>query len=708
MSERCAVVLPGEASACVGAGLVARRLQRAAILALVLSKAALLVDGVMADGAVQSSAVLAPHSVTRNAAMVTKLSDHSWSIAMGAAVADFLGANGPAEIVRYNWNKLEGAWHDPVLVSVVPVVPQDKTRQYGRRDHADLLELTMLGARRSGSKQVYRLRLGCTGTESNCRRACGGLGVCIPGCADARKTGHFCSARVLVTATIDDVKARRLLVTLSGSHTPAGTEATPPPLLSLRPDPALKRALLADCEGRETPATALQKLTPQLKSAQERAGSGSPSLFNGRYNPLKKTIKRAVKSEAKESRGGDVAAPLGDWARTNLLIREHLIPRGLVLEYEELSDEGGIVVIATPSSLQMAATHGKELGATDCKHDTTLDCRSMWSTYRVPVRWNTFGGVTWYGTVAWVAPNESQLTIGCALTAQRANLPCDDPTCSHPFEVSWEGGRFRRHCPCSPAFSPLVTIDKHMPSFLAVIEAGYRGGLLDGWHGYHAFNQFLSSTVLIRDAAATAAMWAFRLWTRSQSDQQAEEMRNDLVAFVINQASAPAPLWTLEQAADLGHYFLKCWHQPAAIRQGWIDGGLKRLVDRETGVASTGSNEGSHKHLDDHMFKLQRNRDVCTVVTKTGGIDASGAFTASFFDGEEKRYAEDEYIDSRGGLPKGLSVDIRVCEAKAAHVLLSRGADCIILDSSTAFVPSLKGGAVSDCIALHLHEPHMC
>ena len=49
MSERCAVVLPGEASACVGAGLVARRLQRAAILALVLSKAALLVDGVI-DG----------------------------------------------------------------------------------------------------------------------------------------------------------------------------------------------------------------------------------------------------------------------------------------------------------------------------------------------------------------------------------------------------------------------------------------------------------------------------------------------------------------------------------------------------------------------------------------------------------------------------------------------------------------------------------
>eukprot|EP00966_Prymnesium_polylepis_P187768 4352980-Prymnesium_polylepis.1 len=79
-----------------------------------------------------------------------------------------------------------------------------------------------------------------------------------------------------------------------------------------------------------------------------------------------------------------------------MLIREHLIPRGLVLKYEELSEEGGIAVLATPASLKMAADHGKELGATDCKHDTTLDCRAMWSTYRVPVRWNTFGGVAWY------------------------------------------------------------------------------------------------------------------------------------------------------------------------------------------------------------------------------------------------------------------------------------------------------------------------
>eukprot|EP00966_Prymnesium_polylepis_P098445 2279670-Prymnesium_polylepis.1 len=233
-----------------------------------------------------------------------------------------------------------------------------------------------------------------------------------------------------------------------------------------------------------------------------------------------------------------------------------------------------------------------------------------------------------------------------------------------------------------------------MPSFLAVVEAGYAGGVLDGWHGYHAYNHFLSSTALIRDTAATVAMWAFRLWTRSQSEQQAAEMRDEFVHFILDQAAAPVPLWTLEQATELVQYFLKCWHQPTVIRQGWIDGGLKSKVACNVGVVSTGSNEGSHKHLDDQQFKLQRNRDVCTVVAKTVGIDASGAFTASFFDGEEKRYAHDEYTDSQGGLPKALSIEIRICEAKAAYALLTRGADCILLEGSVAFVPSLKDDPV--------------
>ena len=60
-----------------------------------------------------------------------------------APVADFSGANGPPEIVRYDRYK---AWHDPVFVSIVPVVQEEGNKGYKRHDHADLLTLTELGA----------------------------------------------------------------------------------------------------------------------------------------------------------------------------------------------------------------------------------------------------------------------------------------------------------------------------------------------------------------------------------------------------------------------------------------------------------------------------------------------------------------------------------------------------------------------------------
>ena len=119
MSDLSAARAAPRPSAIVGAQHLAGRLLHAGFLALLLSRAALAFDGVMADAAVQSSkAVLAPHSVTRNAALVTKLSDRSWSVTAGTAVADFFGANGPAEIVQYDWNKTTGAWHDAVLCLV--------------------------------------------------------------------------------------------------------------------------------------------------------------------------------------------------------------------------------------------------------------------------------------------------------------------------------------------------------------------------------------------------------------------------------------------------------------------------------------------------------------------------------------------------------------------------------------------------------------
>ena len=81
------------------------------------------------------STVLAPHSVTRDAGDITVLTSNSWLLPQGSAVASFFGANGPAQIVQHNWNKLRAPRFDTVMVRHVPVErpADDSGRHFGPR-----------------------------------------------------------------------------------------------------------------------------------------------------------------------------------------------------------------------------------------------------------------------------------------------------------------------------------------------------------------------------------------------------------------------------------------------------------------------------------------------------------------------------------------------------------------------------------------------
>ena len=72
-------------------------------------------------GAVEGK-VLAPRLVNRTACLVESISKFKWRVAAGEAVAHFLAANGPPEIVSYNWNKV-ASWSCPVAVCREPVCP---------------------------------------------------------------------------------------------------------------------------------------------------------------------------------------------------------------------------------------------------------------------------------------------------------------------------------------------------------------------------------------------------------------------------------------------------------------------------------------------------------------------------------------------------------------------------------------------------------
>ena len=109
------------------------------------------------SNATHSGLLLAPYVVTTGAGMFTEVSPSRWRIKAGTAVSSFMGANGPSEVSRYNWVKTR-LDVDTILVTVVPVEPAGAKQ--ARRDTADMLQLTTLGAMRAAtpalaSKRVY-------------------------------------------------------------------------------------------------------------------------------------------------------------------------------------------------------------------------------------------------------------------------------------------------------------------------------------------------------------------------------------------------------------------------------------------------------------------------------------------------------------------------------------------------------------------------
>ena len=144
------------------------------------------------------STVLAPYSVTRDAGDITVLTSNSWLLPQGSAVASFFGANGPAQIVQHNWNKLRAPRFDTVMVRHVPVErPADDSRLL--HFLADKFYLTSIGQReltwRAGFL-AYSMQLACA-AHGNCHPVCGGRGQCVPGCTQGKQTGHHCGACVV-------------------------------------------------------------------------------------------------------------------------------------------------------------------------------------------------------------------------------------------------------------------------------------------------------------------------------------------------------------------------------------------------------------------------------------------------------------------------------------------------------------------------------
>jgi len=177
-------------------------------------------------------------------------------------------------------------------------------------------------------------------------------------------------------------------------------------------------------------------------------------------------------------RGGVNVQGLDDWERANQLVRQRLIQRNVVLQFNSFPE--GIVVLANQWGLDLTSKCGRNLVATDAKHDTTEGCKSMFSGLHVPTEKG------WFATAVSITRTEDTNTITAFLDAVARNMPCQNPACLHEVEETFgEDGSYSRRLRCRMrTFSPAVAVDKHNPSFNAVEAAQFGPPLIDAYHGF--------------------------------------------------------------------------------------------------------------------------------------------------------------------------------------------------------------------------------
>ena len=441
-------------------------------------------------------------------------------MSQGACVAAFMGSNGPQDITNFNWNKYRTPDNHSVYFRIQHQV--EAGGKYQKHSYDDIVTLTKEGERlrlKSPDTMLCKLEVACTG-EGNCMRVCGEIGPDRCGCRNAQDKRHACCATVQIFRTAQDIFDGNVRISRQQQHVAPETEMLPPPLDRLRADASNTRQMVRDVTEGGTPASVLSKHRASLSS-------DSNHTLNTRYAPKKSSLEskaRYVVRKQNLSVGGEMSG-WNDWQQTNNFIKTTLIQKGIVLYFQELPGSDGIVVIAENWALLMLRKYGGKLLSTDAKKDTTLHCKSMFSSIRC---FTPSGSV---GAIVWIAEVEDGNSIKTALDAVARNVPCNDADCEHKTVSKWlqlpSGQRlYMQGLSCfpdfgrNPDFCPFMVHDKHVPTFDAVFQSHFRGSLLDGWHAHKAVSEHVTKVVGVSKEAAHELDWAVRLYRRSLSDEQ--------------------------------------------------------------------------------------------------------------------------------------------------------------------------------------------
>ena len=427
-----------------------------------------------------------PSALTSVASLVQPQDADQWRVRLGDDVPKFIFANAPSRITRYNWTK---------VVEKVESARVTRLLSSAKTDLSDIFLLTTAGKAMLGSLIGWRVEFACTGRSAylkappNCQRiCCGTFGECLPSCSSRARYRH-CSVRVVLSATLADIAAGVVLISLRGEHVPRGSaQPVPPPLKGLKPMPEVLNQLARDVAGRLYPSVAVNNSVATLGEGVERNTRLAP--------PARAVAGRAARNKRKD-RGGS----MDDFSRSDVLVRTHLIQRDNILFYRP----GEQLVLTTAWALERARTDGARMVTTDAKVDTVTKIRSKWSSFRAV----TPSGLS-VPLVVSISPDETAETIERFTTALARNVQCHDPTCPHTvIEKHGADGSYERSLICVRDWYPACCLDKHIPSFNGLTAAGLTQLFLCDYHGYMCFDVGLIKLGILGQAS-DQINWAFR------------------------------------------------------------------------------------------------------------------------------------------------------------------------------------------------------
>ncbi|KAF0438408.1 proteophosphoglycan ppg4 [Gigaspora margarita] len=421
---------------------------------------------------------------------------------------------------------------------------QGKNKSTNRLD--DIIELTSEGRNRVikikqhdvSNITVWRWVLFCDG-NNDCERECGGLGICKSECSNFNLNNnlksdfdmHKCAVRVITKVMLSDVEdPLPVQLIVKGTHRSSSIPAAEPKLgkinLSLQ---ARDKAIIARRGHHSSGTEIAMKILAPYNNTNE---TDFQYIYKtSRDLCTEQQLKRLVERDDHRLRENT-----GPWTILDQLITGELKTQGKVLYYQRQNISASKDSPEYYYQLTLSDDLWLQQGR-DCGHFCFgIDGKYDLNNEGAPVLAIVIEDQAGYGSpLAFGFSNkENHFTIRLAVQAVKANIPCDNPQCTHQYQYIDLPNRcgFKRICECTSYWNPLAMMDKHRPTKLA-LQNLVRGTTLCWFHVMATLGEHLQKWKVDWNFRYPIAL-AFKVVGRCKSDEEAIKTGDEYKKFIYS------------------------------------------------------------------------------------------------------------------------------------------------------------------------------